>query len=724
MQENRLKIQDPQWLEVGLKLLHLNLHGLIRSHDLELGRDADTGGQTLYVLELVKGLAARPEVEQVDLVTRLIQDRRVALDYSQRIEEIVPGAKIIRLPFGPKRYIRKELLWPYLDDLADQLVIELQGQDKLPDWIHAHYADAGYVGSLVSRRLGIPLVFTGHSLGREKQRRLLAAGVDHEQIEQSYSISRRIDAEELALAHANLVITSTRQESQYQYARYGNFDSNSAEVVPPGVDSTRFHATHTASEIKIVDDLLGSFLREPNLPPLLNISRAVRRKNIPALVEAYGRSSVLRQRHNLVLVLGCREDPRQLDKQQRDVFQQIFELVDKYDLYGQVAYPKQHRRDQIPSIYRWAAAKGGLFVNPALTEPFGLTLLEAAACGLPMVATDDGGPRDILARCENGLLVDVTDLEALQDSLEQASGDQQEWCRWSDNGIEAVSRHFSWDAHVCNYLAFMQKRLQFVERFDGASSQKDLIDPLVKRLLLLDLDSNLEHTDADTLAALRNNLQSAGSGTPNGIGVLTGRSIKAARQRYAELHLPEPSVWICRAGTEIFYGLDNQADPFWESSIGLDWDRQRVENSLAALKDHLSLQDQEQQSSYKVSYLLKEPSQSILPLVRKRLRKDGQAALPYLRCHWYLDVVPLRASRTEAIRHLVLKWGLPLEQVLVVASQQGDAELIRGLTTAVVPADHDPSLEGLRYQQRVFFASNSNDGLGEGLKHYRFFSKS
>ena len=57
-----------------MRLLHLHLHGLFRSHDLELGRDADTGGQTLYVLDLVRSLALRPEVEQVDVVTRLIQD--------------------------------------------------------------------------------------------------------------------------------------------------------------------------------------------------------------------------------------------------------------------------------------------------------------------------------------------------------------------------------------------------------------------------------------------------------------------------------------------------------------------------------------------------------------------------------------------------------------------------------------------------------------------------
>ncbi|WP_320666703.1 HAD family hydrolase [Prochlorococcus sp. MIT 1307] len=706
---------------MGFKLLHLNLHGLIRAHDLELGRDADTGGQTLYVLELVKGLASRPEVDQVDLVTRLIQDRRISADYSQPIEVIAPGANILRFPFGPKRYLRKELLWPYLDDLADQLVSKLSSEEQRPDWIHAHYADAGYVGSLVTRRLGIPFVFTGHSLGREKQRQLIAAGIDHDQIEQSYSISRRIDAEELALAHSNLVITSTRQEAEHQYKRYGNYVNEKAKVVPPGVDATRFHSIQSDSEIKTVDKLLSSFLRHPELPPLLTISRAVRRKNIPALVEAYGRSPVLRQRHNLVLVLGCREDPRQLEKQQREVFQQIFDLVDRYDLYGQVAYPKHHRRDQIPAIYRWAAHRRGLFVNSALTEPFGLTLLEAAACGLPMVATDDGGPRDILARCKNGLLADVTDLESLQDSLEEGGSDSHKWERWSQNGIEGVSRHFSWDAHVCNYLALMQDQLKSFNSCSRVLQEDQKNSPLGERLLILDLDSDLELADTNSLITLRQSLKTFGLEKQNKIGVLTGRSLKAARKRYSELHLPEVTVWICCAGTEIYYGKEEQSDLFWQSSIGVDWDRSGVELALSALKDHLKPQERQHQSNYKISYLLRKPNVAILPLVRKRLRQQSQAALPYLRCHWYLDVIPLRASRTEAIRHLAIRWGLPLEKIFVVASQQGDAELGRGLTSAVVPFEHDPSLDELRSQQRVFFASSSKNSFLDGLKYYRLF---
>jgi len=445
---------------MGLQLLHLHLHGLIRSHDLELGRDADTGGQTLYVLELVKQLAASQEVEKVQLITRLIQDRRISSDYSAHQETITSCAEIVRIPFGPKRYIRKELLWPFLDDLATKLINQLKAQSSLPDWIHAHYADAGYVGALVSKQLGIPLVFTGHSLGREKKRRLLEAGMDHNQVESTYSISRRIDGEELALSNSSLIITSTAQESKNQYAKYKNFVPVKAHVIPPGVDLKRFRTSKNLEEVEKIDKLMEPFLRNINLPPLLAISRAVRRKNIPALVEAFGRSKTLRDRHNLVLVLGTREDTRQLDKHQREVFQQIFELVDRYELYGKVAYPKKHKRDQIADIYRWASNKKGLFVNPALTEPFGLTLLEAAACGLPMVATNDGGPVEILAKCGNGLLVDVTDLESLQSSLEKAGANQYLWNKWKENGLEGVNNHFSWNAHVSKYLFTMQAHLK------------------------------------------------------------------------------------------------------------------------------------------------------------------------------------------------------------------------------------------------------------------------
>jgi sucrose-phosphate synthase len=662
---------------VGLQLLHLHLHGLFRGRELELGRDADTGGQTTYVLELIRSLAARPEVDRVEVVTRLIEDRRLAPDYAIPLELLGDGAAILRLPFGPRRYLRKESLWPHLDGLADALTAQLAARARRPDWIHAHYADAGYVGAIVAERLGIPLAFTGHSLGREKQRRLLASGLSHAQIEQHYAMAQRIAAEERALACSSLVITSTRQELEQQYACYDHFRPERAQVVPPGVDTGRFHPQTLPGEAAAVAELLQPFLRRPELPPLLAICRAERRKNIPALIEAYGRSAALQERHNLVLVLGCREDTSQLEQQQRELFRQVFELVDRFDLYGRVAYPKQHSSTVIPALYRWAAAAGGVFVNPALTEPFGLTLLEAAACGLPLVATDDGGPRDILQRCSNGLLVDVSDLQALQRSLEAATADGPRWRRWRANGLEAVTRQFSWDAHVCSYLGHGQRLgglqpaaprpLQLVAAAEEAPLSVPLplgLMPrplLSERLLLLDLDGCLEVLDPLGLEALRLRLaREPGSG----LGVFSGRGFKAARLRSGELHLPDPQVWILRAGSEIRYGPDGRLDSAWQRNIAAGWQRRAVEEALAPLAPRLQLQPEAQQGAFKVSYLLTPPPVGLFQLAQEQLRRNALPAHAQVVDHWYLDVLPQGASRDQALAHLVGCWGVRPEPAL------------------------------------------------------------
>ena len=443
---------------MGLKFLHLHLHGLIRSKNLELGRDSDTGGQTKYVLELIKGLANTAEVDQVDLVTRFIRDRKVNNDYSKESEFVEPGVKILRFKFGPNKYLRKELLWPYLDELTQSLITHYEQSKNKPNWIHAHYADAGYVGVRLSKYLKVPFIFTGHSLGREKQRKLLDAGLEMNQIEKIYCMSKRIQAEEEALKFADVVVTSTKQESVCQYSQYLSYSPNKARVIPPGVDHSEFHHIHSTSETSEIDNMMYPFLKDLTKPPLLTISRAVRRKNIPSLVEAYGRSEKLKRKTNLILVLGCRETTSKLDPQQKDVFHNIFEMIDKYNLYGKVAYPKKHTPAQIPSLYRWAASRGGLFVNPALTEPFGLTLLEASSCGLPIISTDDGGPKEIRSKCDNGLLVDVRDINKLKGILEKGIASTSEWKRWSRNGIEGVHRHFSWNTHVSNYLSILKNK--------------------------------------------------------------------------------------------------------------------------------------------------------------------------------------------------------------------------------------------------------------------------
>ena len=217
-----------------------------------------------------------------------MDDQRVDSSYAQPEEALGSGARIVRLPFGPKRYIRKELLWPHLDDLVDNCLLFIRRQGQLPDLIHSHYADAGYVGQQLSGILGVPLVHTGHSLGRPKQQRLLASGRKQGAIERQFNLAQRIGVEEDVLARASMIITSTREEVEEQYGLYDNYAHGRFEVIPPGTDTSRFAPSGKAGAGKTSLGFIDRFLREPNKPMVLALCRPDPRKNIGGLFTAYG----------------------------------------------------------------------------------------------------------------------------------------------------------------------------------------------------------------------------------------------------------------------------------------------------------------------------------------------------------------------------------------------------------------------------------------------------
>ena len=94
----------------GLYIALISLHGLIRGEEPELGRDADTGGQVLYVLDLARALAGHPDVSRVELMTRQILSTNVDHQYNEHLKQIADQAWIVRLPFGPHRYLYKKHL--------------------------------------------------------------------------------------------------------------------------------------------------------------------------------------------------------------------------------------------------------------------------------------------------------------------------------------------------------------------------------------------------------------------------------------------------------------------------------------------------------------------------------------------------------------------------------------------------------------------------------------
>lgn len=702
----------------GKYLLLISIHGLIRGRELELGRDADTGGQTKYVVDLAKALARHDDVQQVDLVTRQVADPAVSGEYSAPVEFLSEGARIIRIDAGPGEYLPKEELWDHLDSFMDNLVNWLNEQPRRPNLVHSHYADAGYVGVRLARQMGIPLIHTGHSLGRDKRKRLLARGLSRETIERTYNIARRIDAEEETLANADLVITSTYNEIEEQYGLYNYYDAGRMAVIPPGTDLTQFHPPTGNEDIPFAAQV-GRFLTDPGKPLILALSRPDERKNILTLLEAYGESEALQQTANLLIIAGSRDDIRDLERGAQSVLTNILLLIDSYDLYGRVALPKSHRAHEVQQIYRLASASGGIFINPALTEPFGLTLLEAAASGLPLVATENGGPVDIIANCKNGLLVDPLDKDAISEALLGLLRDHDAWARASQNGIEGVREHYSWQAHADAYMERIRTlpaKAQPVPTGKPAQRSSRYRD----RAVFSDLDQNLIGNPSALqrfAEVMRENRKCVS------FGIITGRRIDSALALIKKHGIPTPDVLISSLGTRIHYRQDLTEDNHWADHIDHHWNRQQIRSVLAELPG-LNLQPKHQQTPFKLSYFIdpqKAPSlDEIIALIRQReLTANVMSSFGQ-----FLDIVPARASKGQALRYVSQRLDIPLEHILAAGGSGADEDMMRGNTLAVVVANrHHEELSQLVDQERIYFAGQPHaQGILEAIEHYDFFN--
>lgn len=704
----------------GLYLAHLSIHGLVRGFDMELGRDSDTGGQVKYVVELARALGKRPEIARVDLITRSVFDSKVDASYGKTIEKIGEKANIVRVPFGPKRYLRKEVLWPYLDEFTDRALQYFRRLRMIPDIIHGHYADAGLAGAKLAQHLGIPFVFTGHSLGKVKMAKLLANGRSNDFIESRYNMSTRIEAEETSLGNASLVVTSTSQERGEQYKEYDNYHPKIMRIIPPGVDLERFFACKRGQKRPAIADELNRFLRKPSRPMVLALSRPDERKNINTLIRAFGADEELRNMANLVIVAGNRQDIRDMDSGSKKVLTRILLDVDKFDLYGTAAYPKTHKADDVPELYRLAAGTRGVFVNPALTEPFGLTLIEAAASGLPLVATDDGGPRDIIGNCKNGVLVDPLDQEKMARAILDYIRDRDKWKKASLSGIKGAKAYYSWDTHAKSYIRELSAVIAPKARKGPRVSVIKSKLPVSEKVIVTDIDNTLIG-DNKSLEKLFKYLARFEDSLV--FGVATGRTLESTMKILAEKNIPMPEILITSVGSEIYYGPNILRDHGWSTHINYRWKPERIREIMKSVSG-VELQADENQRQFKLSYNFFRGSFDGIRKVRKLMRRNDLHA-KVIRSHGrFLDFLPLRASKGLAIRHVCMKWGVDFNNVLVAGDSGNDREMLLGNTLSVVVGNYSPELKTLPETPTIYFASDRYAaGIIEGIKYYHFLEE-
>jgi len=720
--------------------LHLQLfsiHGLIRGDNLELGRDADTGGQTKYVVELARALGELPRVKQVDLVTRLIDDKRVSSDYNQVIEPLGEKSRIVRIRCGGKRYMRKELLWSHLPEFVDNVVRFNKKEDIKPDLLHGHYADAGFVARNLSKLLGIPYVFTGHSLGRSKKNSLSSKGMTEKQMVEKFNINERIQAEEDVLSTAAHVIVSTSHEIEKQYSLYDNCKKAKFTVIPPGIDVEKFYPFYYDHDenwqkpepfLQAREKMNGEFARfyyNKDKPLILTICRPDRRKNIQGLITAYGENKELQAIANLAVFAGIRKDIDNLDDNEKEVLTEMLLLMDKYDLYGKMAMPKKHNpTTEVPELFRMAADTKGVFVNSAFNEPFGITLIEAASAGVPIVGPDDGGPNDIVKNCKNGVLVDTTDTQALAEGIKSILIDQEKWREYSNSGVNGVRKHYSWSAHAESFLDEVDNVIGDFSKstaIHGVSEAPGWRFANLEKMLITDIDDTLvgdDKTLKEFIEIIEKHRDSVG------FGVATGRSLELVEEILKEKKIPTPDVIISSVGTEIYYGPDMKnlsKDSGWESHISYRWKPDRIKEILSEF-EFLTPQKRDAERDFKISYNM-DPSEDNLALIHQRLT-ENKLRYQLIYSHGaFLDILPQRASKGRAITYLGNKWDITPENILVSGDSGNDYEMLYGSRLAVVVGNHSPEIESLRGNRRVYFADrNYAGGIIEGIKHYRFLN--
>ena len=721
--------------ENGLYIQMFSIHGLIRMHNPELGRDADTGGQVQYVVELAKHLAQKDEVRKVDLFTRLIADPKVSEDYAQPVEEWNEKCRIVRIQCGGKKYIRKELLWPHLDEYIDKTIKFIIRENDFPDVVHGHYPDAGYVAMNLANIFGLPFIYTGHSLGIGKKQKLLNDGMQESEIKRIYKIDTRIAAEENILKSADLVVASTHQEKTGQYGSYMNSGFPDYRVIPPGIDVERFYPFYhdrLPEEEKSETDKyaqanllkqMDRFLVSPEKPIILALSRPDKRKNITGLIQAYGEDKELQALANLAIFAGIRKNIDEMEDNEKDVLTRMLMEMDRYDLYGKLAIPKKHDPEyEVPALYRIAAEKYGVFVNPAMTEPFGLTLLEAAATGLPLVATNDGGPRDIIHYCENGILVDATNTQEIAEAVKKLLTDPEYWETCSRNGIMNVRKYYTWHSHADTYLKALKP---LAETLNMSKREKPRpYTPIGKRLtqlkrfLIADIDDIMLCDNDKELKKLidwiENNRKKVA------FGMTSAQNIDELAEFLETNNIPAPDIIISSAGTEIYYGKDHHYDKGWESHIANRWEPQKIKKLLKRF-DFLTLKEKAAQRQFKISYRM--------PHKKDRLSKIHDL-LSKNKCRYTLiyydqkdlDIIPYRASKGKAIRYVSYKWETPLSNFMICANT---GEMVAGEPLGVVVGTSDGKKDRtgkvIKKGKRIYFAEKEcAGGIMEGIEKYRF----
>ncbi len=394
-------------------ILMLSTHGYVAAEP-ELGLP-DTGGQVVFVLELAKQFAEMGY--RVDIVTRRFEDQ-------PEFDDMGPGLRVWRIPFGGSGFIRKEDMHDHLGEFQQNLAAAVADAQIAYDVINSHYWDAGWAGQHLAEEWDIPHIHTPHSLGSWKRDGMQG---DPQELEGNYRFEERIRREFLVFRRSEHVIATTTQQVEHLQEHYEVPERHIA-MIPPGIDERRY----TPVDGKTTQSLRRRIQFRKH--DVYTVGRAAANKGYDLLIRALPalRESVSDARLQLAVGANSDKDRKMVDKWRG--------IAESEGVAEQVRWLGYVPDEAMADHYRAAP----VFALPSRYEPFGMTAVEAMACGTPCVVTVHGGLEEVFDFGSQALFADPKRPAEFATMLSMPLRYPRLRERLSIDGARFARRNFGW----------------------------------------------------------------------------------------------------------------------------------------------------------------------------------------------------------------------------------------------------------------------------------------
>jgi mannosylfructose-phosphate synthase len=448
--------------------------------------EVDSGGQCIYELELAKALSAFPDT-QVTIYCRR------KFDYPE-VSYINKSFTIKRITCGGDQFIPKERLGPFIDEFCIKVASDLRTNP--PTIVHGHYWDGGKASLLLANYIkkDFPILWTPHSLGSAKRRNF--PGIENERI---FNFIPRIAWENYTMLQADAIVVSTEDERHRILQDY-TIDDNKIQVIPPGVSAVN---TNVISKQKS-----RKFLGLPEEATIImTLGRLDKRKGYHNCIKSFETFCQINPTNNAVLVIFSGKKAN-FTKEEQEYFNELNKLIADNHLEDRVILKDAVGHADVTKVY----SASDIYMCLSEYEPLGLTVMEAMLMKLPVIATSNGGPVNLIQNEKTGILSKPDDDQHIAQALDKLVKNPQFARQIATAGQVFIESSYAWEARAKEFYELYETLQVTTQSNDFQSSQPMDISLIDNKPMMLLTQSVIENASRPAslnfpMSSLRNPLK-------------------------------------------------------------------------------------------------------------------------------------------------------------------------------------------------------------------------